>query len=113
MIYVHFGMTIRDGEMEYRTNYTASINAYNLTDKLIEDTLIRECAMAELDIDPEDPDNYEIHEDGKIEAHNGDYRWVWIDSIVRMTEKEFNIFTKFESCCFPNLEPVTEAFKFR
>jgi hypothetical protein len=115
MIYVSFSMTIRDGDSEYNTPYIASINADKLSNDLIEKTLIREVAMPELDIDPdgEEGEEYRIHEDNKIEALNGDYRWVWIYKDFKTMPKEhFEIMEKYGICPFYNLKPVDEKSNF-
>jgi hypothetical protein len=106
-------MTIRDGEMEYGTPYIASIDSNALNSDGILKTLMRECAMPELDIDPDEPDEFEIHYDGKIEAHNGDYRWIWLDSVVVMPKAHFEIMKKYNIYAFKNLKPISNSFQFR
>lgn len=114
MIYVAFNMTIRDGECEYGTDYVASIDSNCLSPEKILETLQREVAMPELDINPDNKDEYEIYDDGKIEAHNGDYRFVWISKSFKLMPKEhFEIMKKYGICAFENLLPATEAFQFR
>ena len=104
MICVAFHMVIRDGEKEYGTPYIASIQGNELSDELVELTLMCHCAMPELGIDP-NGDDYEIHDDHKIEAHNGDYRWVWIDSDFKRVPKEyFEILKQYGICVFENLK---------
>ena len=113
MIYVKFDMTIRDGECEYGSDYVASIKSNSLTPEQIKETLIREVAMPELGINPDNPDEFEIHDGDEIEARNGDYRWVWISGIKEMPKAHFDIMIKYNICAFHELLPVSEAFTFR
>jgi hypothetical protein len=113
MIYVAFSITIKDGETEYGSDCVASIKANNLTPRKIKETLIREVAMPELNINPDDKDEYEIHEDDEIEAKNGDYRWVYVSQIKPMPKAHFDIMIKYNICAYHELLPVSEAFQFR
>lgn len=112
MIYVKFDMTIKDGECEYGCDHVASIKANSLSLAKIKETLIREVAMPELNINPDDKDDYEMHGD-EVEAKNGDYRWIYVSGIKPMTKAHFDIMVKYNICAFYDLLPVSEAFTFR
>jgi hypothetical protein len=109
MIYVSFSMTIRDGEHEYGTPYVASINANKLSDDLIEKTLMKEVCMSEID----EPEDCTVDEDNRVWA-KGDYRCVWIDSMIQqMPQEHFEIMKTYGICSFDNLTAVKEGFVFR
>ena len=106
-------MTTKDGEMEYGTDNVASIKANDLTIEQIIEILNTQVAMPELDINPDDPDEYEMHPNGEIEARNGDYRWIYISGVKTMPKAHFDIMTKYNINAFFDLLPPTKGFQFR
>jgi hypothetical protein len=105
-------MSIKDGETEYGCDYIASIKSNSLTFEQILQILQTQVAMPELEINPDNKDEYIMHDGGSIEANNGDYRWVSVSRIKIIPKTHFDIMVKY-ICAFYELMPISEGFQFR